>query len=259
MRDTTKGGQELPEDIGAPAAAEELENSASAEQSPQDVDERIKSADAAFHRGHVKGLALSLGNLWFSFAAMVAAAVFLSQSMADPMTGIIIAVVLAVLLYAVVAYVLGLRIDLAHERKVNGIRRSANLGVERIRIDDPELVREALREVLGEWMHGALLLRSLRETSFWYRGAVAAQVVISFAAITAFVSLSPFTGNATLVIVSAALLLTIAHGWRETRASRLRGHACMISQGLDPTDAVSSRLVNLLEEVRALRRQRRDA
>ncbi len=245
--------QELHEQL---AAADEHKISISSEELSQGLGDRIKSIDASFHQQHLQGLAISLGNLWLSFAMMAGAAGVLSLAMANPIVGVVIGAILGTVLYATVSYVLGLRIDLALERKVMGIRRAAALGAERVKIDDPQLVRSALGEVLCEWMHGAILLRRLKETSFWYRWIVAAQMIISLAAIAAFASLSTFSVDTTSVIVGVAVLLTIAHGWREIQASHLRGHTCAISDGLDPTEALTDRLVSLLEEVRALRRQR---
>ena len=225
------------------------------EQLESGLQARIREDDAAFHHAYLRGLALSWGNLWIALGVMGASAAGLSMTMADALVGLGGGAVLGIGVYLFIASLNGLRLDFEHERKVAQIHRTARLGAERVRIDDPALVRGALGDVLSEWMHGALLLRRLRETSFWYRVAVIAEIGLALAAIGVLALLSPLAAGATALLAGAALGLTAYHGWREIRAGRERGLACALGEELDPTEALADRVVLLLEEVRDLRRR----
>lgn len=225
---------------------------------PTGLEERIRAEDAAFHQAHLQGLALAWGNLWIGLAVGALGAAAFSAAMAEPLLALGAGAALGFAVYAFIASVVGLRISFEHERKVAEIHKTARLGAERLRIDDPDLVRGALRDVLSEWMHSALLLRRLKETSFWYRWAVIAQLGATLALIIGFALLSPLDGAATALLVAAALALTALHGYRQITGSRERGAACALGADLDPTDRLADRVVLLLEEVRTLRRHGRE-
>ena len=250
-----------PEAKEAEAAPPEAPVAAAAmamEMAAHGFEARINEEDAEFHRAHLSGLALSWSNLWIGLVVMAAAAAALWTAVSEPLAGLAAGLALGALVYAFIGSVVGLRIGFEHERKIQQILRKARLGAERMRIDDPGLVRDALRDVLTEWMHSTLLLRKLRETSFWYRGAVLTQIAVALALIAGFAAVSPLPLEATALVAGAAALLTVIHSRRELRASRERADACELGERLNPTETLADRVEILLEEVRTLRRHGRD-
>lgn len=241
--------QETAPAKGADAAPERLEGGAEA---------RIREADAAFHRAHLRGLALLWSNLWIAFGAAAIAATGFLAAMTEPLAALGAAAAVGAAVYGFIAILAGQKLSFEHERKVAEIRRIARIGAERMRIDDPDLIPSALRDVLSEWMHSALFLRRLRQTSFWYRGLVSLQAALTLSAVGLLALLSPLDLVATGALAGAALLLTAIHWRREVRQGRERAAACALGEALDPTEAISERVAALLTEVQALRRRARD-
>lgn len=239
-----------------PAAPSVEDDAATRLEGPAEA--RIRESDAAFHRTHLRGLGLLWSNLWIALGAGAAAAAGFSSVMVEPLAALGAAAALSALIYSFIAAVAGQRLGYAHERAVADIRRVASLGAERLRVDDPELVPGALRDVLSEWMHSALFLRRLRQTSTWYRLAVSLQAGLTALAVAGLALLSPLALAETAVLAGAALLLTAVHWRREIRQGRERAAACALGETLDPTEAVSQRMATLLREVKALRRRARD-
>lgn len=237
-----------------PARPEAMETPL-AEPEPVWVEERIEAMDSGFHRVYLRGLAALWGNLWVGLGAMAVAAAALSSAMTEPYLAIGLSAGVGAAAYAALAAVTGLRLRYAHDKKVAEIQRTAKLGAARLRIDDPALVRGAMRDVLSEWMHGALLLRRLRRTSFWYVWAVVAELVAATALVGGLALVSPLDLGLTAALAGAALLLIGAHGWREIRGGKLRGDQCALGPELDPIDPLADRMVGLLDEVRQLRRR----
>ncbi len=235
----------------APAASTEIVRAAPPARRAWDVE-----ADRAFFTARRNGL-LALGaSLWLAIGATIAAAGAFGMAEADPFALLGASVAVGVGLYAFLTVVLVLLLDHGLERKVTEIRRVARLGCERLRIDDGDVMRPAIRDVLTEWMHINFFVRRLRESSAVARWSFVAQGAATIALALLAAPFAPDHWAWAASVIGAPIALSAAHVALHLRLLRKRAHAAT-PKGFDPTEVLADRMAALLAEVKELRKPAR--
>lgn len=208
--------------------------------------------DDAFFRTRAIGHLAQGATLWVAIGAMAATAAGGAAATRAAETTAAAAILAGVGVYAVLSVIATLISRRALEKKIDSIRRVARIGCERIRVDDPALMRGAVRDVLAEWMHICFFARDLRDANAYAIAGAALQTIVTIAAVGVAFQLSSWPPVQTSLLAAGALALTAAHlGLTLARLRRETVEPTTTEH--DPTEALSARLAALLEEVRDLR------
>lgn len=141
------------------------------------------------------------------------------------------------------------------------IRARANIGAERLARDDEKMVVEGVTDVVFEWRHFDILLRERDWVAILLAITMVAgfvlQLVVSSglpALVTNPLDMSP---DLDFWITLAGIALSgLASLSGLCLARSVYNSECFRSNEFDPTDMIQARLLNLLEEVKMLRRSR---
>ncbi|MEL6318487.1 MAG: hypothetical protein AAFR16_12725 [Pseudomonadota bacterium] len=259
--DQTESDQAKSDQTGsAPSVAEtapepQPEHEPEHEPEPLDPERRVLAGDAAFHADRRRGLLLLGAGLWIALGAGALVATILAPL---DLRGLAVAVGVGLAAYAVAAAITSLLLDRALERKLAEIRRIARIGCERVRVDDVALVRPALRDVLGEWLHIQFFIRRHRETNLWFMWGYGAQSALTLG-LLALVPWSMWVAEPwfAVALLASAALLTLAHAVVEIRRLARQRRALVLEDANDPTEFIAARMVGLLQEVKDLRKHGR--
>lgn len=212
--------------------------------------------DRVFYATHHRWLAVIWLGLWIGLAAIAGAFAAYGGAAAATMPEVGVALGVGVAAYLFITAIAELKLGYALERKLNEIRKIARIGCERMRVDNETLVRGAVRDVLTEWMHIHFFNRHLRESSGWFIAFLVAQAALAWALIAAAWSYAPADPMAAAALFGGAGLLVLIHLVRHIALAEKRSANDALPQDLDPTDALASRMIDLIEEVKVLRRRR---
>ncbi len=226
-------------------------------QTPLDPERKALAGDVAFHAARRRGLLMQGAGLWMALFGGALAALALAPLDAG---GLAVTLGLAVLVYGATAAISGLLLDRALERKLVEIRKIARIGCERVRVDDVSMVRQAVRDVMGEWLHIQFFIRRHRETNYWFMWGFAAQSAATALALAA-LPWSAWVSDPVIryALLTGALGLALAHGFWEIRRLAAQRRALILEAGGDPAEIIADRMTQLLEEVKTLRKHGRHA
>lgn len=135
------------------------------------------------------------------------------------------------------------------DRLFRRVNMRASIAAERLARDDDQYVIEGVQDVVFEWRHVEVIQRD-RD---WAGLSLAALNLFSLAAGLALsAGLIRFWGWVNIAPFSLLTLASAAAGFALAR-SVMRYH-CFTDRNFDPTDILQTRLLDLLSEVKALRR-----
>lgn len=219
----------------------------------------IHDADRRFRNRYLRWMAIHAAQLWLVVLIFVIANTSMAGLELSATNTLVIANILTAFFVVSGSLIAWISVHNWLARLYNRIRSRTMIAAERLGRDDQELMLDGAREVIFEWryIYDVMLLKLF---------AAAALAVVTVAGQAFAFMLTPTvasyvagfypTGDSSQIwLVVALIVLTSAHSISGLfLAVSVYRSMCFSGDGFDPTDALQSRLGNLLAEVKDLRR-----
>lgn len=206
-------------------------------------------ADLRFERAYRRWMlmhALTLPVAMLAYALLVFALQALGQ---DVRTAVLGAAGAGALILALAEGAVWLETHTGLDRLFRRVNMRASIAAERLARDEDQYVIEGVKDVVFEWRHVEVIQRD-RD---WAGLSLAALTLISLAiGLVLSAAVIRFWGWSYAAPMSLLTLVSTAVGFALAR-SVMRYH-CFTDRNFDPTDILQTRLLDLLSEVKALRR-----